>query len=262
MASELSPDDNRGYRLKKELSFSFGDWQQQENGRSPLMPFDESDKSNWPWHRIPHTAHLKLASFQVKGINPVHHFENSVSLGGTMSIGMSRSTSHFAYRNSSTFYVRPGLSILSIVFEGIYLETEGERLMCLLGNTTLPILKLDDCWDLANSQLPEYGLVQDDQILLVLRYPQNFNLTRRAIKGEMRSLNEQGSLNYFDDIHISSQLSPHSKYQFSSELKSDVCDQYPYQEELSEDGANKFDGCILWISPRSFTRTIQCFSKL
>ncbi|KAI4338185.1 hypothetical protein L6164_016529 [Bauhinia variegata] len=241
LASNLSPDDNRGYKLRKELSFSSGDWEQ-ENGDFPLMPFDESDLL---WSSLPQTAPLKLVSFQVKDISSVH-FENSVSIGGILSIAIARNDSYFRNPQSSPFYMRPGLSFLTIVFEGVYLESEdsgGERLMCLLGNTTLPLSEPHgDYWDLSSSHVPDYNLSQDDQILLVLRYPQTFNFTRKVIKGEMRSLTEGGNLKKFDDVHISSQLSHYSKYQFSSELMSRACDLHPYQEEMTEDGVTAFNG--------------------
>ncbi|MED6110967.1 hypothetical protein PIB30_047964 [Stylosanthes scabra] len=39
LASKLSPDANRGIRIKTELSFSNGDWEQ-EDGHATLMSFE------------------------------------------------------------------------------------------------------------------------------------------------------------------------------------------------------------------------------
>ncbi|QHO51391.1 uncharacterized protein DS421_1g30510 [Arachis hypogaea] len=184
LASKLSPDDNRGIRIKSELSFTNGDWEQ-EDGHATLMSFEG--------HGFP----TKLVTFKVMDISSVPHFENTVCLGGIMSIGISS--------------------------EGVYLQTNDhengkEHLLCLLGNTTLPISKpfIDD-W---NDYYLEYSLLEDDHILLVLQYPQSSSLKRRAIRGEMQSLNQEGSLAYFDNVHISSQLNGYANvtYQFSSEL--------------------------------------------
>ncbi|GFY96291.1 hypothetical protein Acr_11g0005970 [Actinidia rufa] len=41
-ASDLEPNDSRGYRLENELSFFNGDWEQETGGTS-LMPFDDTD---------------------------------------------------------------------------------------------------------------------------------------------------------------------------------------------------------------------------
>jgi hypothetical protein len=47
---------------------------------------------------------------------------------------------------------------------------------------------------------------EDDQILLILRYPLKFTLTNRIISRELRSLNRDMNPKYFDVVHISSQL--------------------------------------------------------
>ncbi|RDX86637.1 hypothetical protein CR513_31997, partial [Mucuna pruriens] len=259
-SSKSVPDDNRGYTLERELSFTDGDWNQ-ENGGFPLMPFDESDLQG---HRLLHRVDpLQLVSFQVQDINIVHHFENaSVNVGGILSLGISRNTTFFPSVESPSFTMMPGFSVLTAVFEGVYLESEesgGDRLLCLLGNAALPISEPHvEYWDITNSHWSGYShqprLLQDDQILLVLRYPQTFNLTSRAIKGEIRSLNKHGSLNYFDNVHISSQLSRYSKYQFSPELMPRSCyDKHFCQEEWSEYDALTFIGS-------EFCKTLQSIS--
>lgn len=67
----------------------------------------------------------------------------------------------------------------------------------MLGNTALPM-----------------GQLQDDRILLVLRHPKTFSLNKRAILGELRSLNEKGNDKYFDLVRTFSQLGKYSKYEF------------------------------------------------
>ncbi|TKY73221.1 hypothetical protein E2542_SST01972 [Spatholobus suberectus] len=260
-SSKSISDDNRGYTLQRELSFTNGDWKQ-EYGGFPLMPLDESDLQ---WHRLPHRVDpLQLVSFQVQDINIVHHFDNaSVNVGGILSIGISRKTTFFPSLRSPSFAMMPGFSLLTVVFEGLYFESEesgGDRLLCLLGNAALPMSEPHvEYWDITNSHWSGYShqprLLRDDQILLVLRYPQTFNLTSRAIEGEIRSLNKHGSLEYFDDVHISSQLNRHSKYQFSPELMPRSCDDKHFcQEDRAECDALTFSGS-------EFCKTFQSISE-
>ncbi|KAG5149060.1 hypothetical protein AAZX31_06G200700 [Glycine max] len=257
-SSKSIPDENRGYTLQTELSFTNGDWNQ-ENGGFPLMPFDESDLQG---HRIHHgTDPLQLVSFQVQDTNVAHQFENaSVNVGGILSLAISRNTTFYPSLRSPSFTMIPGFSILTVVFEGVYFESGQDRLLCLLGNTALPISEPHvENWDIANSHWPGYShlphLLQDDQILLLLRYPQTFNLTSRAIKGEIRSISKHGSLKYFDDVHISSQLSRYSEYQFSPELMPRSCeDKHLCQEDLAQYDALTFSGY-------EFCRTLQSISE-
>ena len=81
-ASKSIPDENRGYRLQTELSFTHGDWNQ-ENGGFLLISFDAS---NLQGNKVPHGADpLQLVSFQVQDANAVHQFENaSVNVGGVI----------------------------------------------------------------------------------------------------------------------------------------------------------------------------------
>nr|KYP37947.1 hypothetical protein KK1_040838 [Cajanus cajan] len=213
------------------------------------------------WHRLPYRADpLQLVSFQVQDINVVHHLENaSVNVGGILSIGVSRNTTFFPSLHSPSFTMMPGFSILTIVFEGVYFESE-DRLLCLLGNAALPISDPHvEYWDITNSHWSGFShqprLLQDDQILLVLRYPQTFNLTSRAIKGEIRSLNKHGSLKYFDNVHISSQLSRYSTYHFSPELMPRPCDDKHFcQGEWALNDALTFSGS-------EFCKTLRSISE-
>lgn len=94
--------------------------------------------------------------------------------------------------------------------------------------------------------------------MLVLRFPQNFNLTRRVILGEMRSLHAEESLKYFDKVRITSQLSHYLKYEFNSELLNSItCSPYVYQEELMEDGAvSGFNGMDVCYNLRSISHNL------
>lgn len=175
-SSKSIPDINRGYPLQTELSFTDGDWYQ-ENGGFPLMPFDESDL------QLPHRDDpLQLVSFQVRDTNIVHHFENaSVNVGGMLSVGIARNTTFYPSLHSPSVTMMSGFSILTIAFEGIYFESGGERLLCLLGNTTSHRSEPHvEYWDTTNSHWSGYShkpsVSQDDQILLVLTYPQTWKV--------------------------------------------------------------------------------------
>ncbi|CAK9154439.1 unnamed protein product [Ilex paraguariensis] len=161
-ASELKPDDSRGYRLKNELSFFDGDWEQ-EIGGAPLMPFDNSDM---PRDSVSLTSLRKLVSFEVNDVNSVYQFKNTVSLNGVLSVGISRNGS-FLPESYAKFQMSPYMSALQINFQGVYMEIEengGQHLTCLLGNSTLPIGNYDDYFsDLTNT----FGGTYYHEILLL-----------------------------------------------------------------------------------------------
>ncbi|KAK2967767.1 hypothetical protein RJ640_029663 [Escallonia rubra] len=255
---ELKLYDDLGFQLKNELSFFNGDWEQ-EIGGAPIVPFDDSDM---PMDSSSLTSPWRLVSFEVKDVNPVHLSQNTVSLRGVLTIGISRNST-FLSDSASNFHMRPGMSALRVDFEGVYIEREengGERLACLLGNSTLPIRRDDDHvsnmennFDMTYKREPQ--LMQNDQILLVLRYPKVFNLTQRAIRGEMRSLTERGNFEYFDNIYISAQLGGHTNYQFSSEqLMSKTCDTTPLEDEMVEDSVNMFESSEICHVLKRFTK--------
>ncbi|MED6110964.1 hypothetical protein PIB30_047961 [Stylosanthes scabra] len=120
LASKLGPDANRVSRIKRELSFNYGDWEQ-EDGHAPLMPFNPS-----PSNGFQHSLALKLVSFKVVDISSLQHFENTVSLGGIMSIGIAGADPYFPTHSfsfsSSSFTKWPGSSLLRIAFQGVYLQ--------------------------------------------------------------------------------------------------------------------------------------------
>ncbi|KAF8036568.1 hypothetical protein BT93_C2324 [Corymbia citriodora subsp. variegata] len=242
-AVELNLDSNGALDLKKELSFSNGDWEQ-EPGGAPLMPFHNKD--------LPIYTPLKLVSFELEDVSPVRQLRNAVSVEGCLTIGIYIDLPwEFKSGFNSDFTERPGMSALVVEFKGVYLETEetgGQRVMCLLGNSTLPSWRgvNDDLLYLPN----DYGSVSDgqprvlpdDRILLLLRYPKTFNLTSRAINGEMTSLNDRESLRYFDRVFINSQLSDYSRYRFSEGILSEACDVNLCQDDWIKDGSIALSG--------------------
>lgn len=247
-APELKPDDNRMYGIKEELSFMNGDWWQEVNG-APLIPFDDKYVTD---NTSSVRSQLNLLSFWVTNVDRSHTSKKSVSVSGVLHMGITLE-GLFIQRPSEKnlrFDMWPGHSQLSVRFQGIYTESKekgGERVMCLLGNAVLPSRLPDstDPWEWVKE--PGYSnqppLLQDDQILLVLRYPKTFSLTARGIRGSMRSLNQKSNLKYFDEVHISSWLGTSSDYEFGSEkIVSEACDPYPYQDSLMKGGIDVYKG--------------------
>lgn len=247
-APELKPDDNRMYGIKEELSFMNGDWWQEVNG-APLIPFDDKYVTD---NTSSVQSQLNLFSFWVTDVDRSHTSKKSVSVSGVLHMGITLE-GLFIQRPSEKnlrFDMWPGHSQLSVRFQGIYTESKekgGERVMCLLGNAVLPSRLPDstDPWEWVKE--PGYSnqppLLQDDQILLVLRYPKTFSLTTRGIRGSMRSLNQKSNLKYFDEVHISSWLGTSSDYEFGSEkIVSEACDPYPYQDSLMKGGIDVYKG--------------------
>ncbi|XP_043724883.1 uncharacterized protein LOC122671616 [Telopea speciosissima] len=243
-ASELKPDDGRVYRIKNELNFMNGDWVQQ-GGEAPLMPFDDSDM---PKSSSSLQHDLNLISFWVTGVDSARPSKKMVSVNGMLFMGITRNGSfgYKPYGQNPQFQMFPGHSQLTIFFQGIYTETEkngGERVMCLMGNAMLPSRQTDssDPWEWVKYYRPT--LLQDDQILLLLHYPKTLTLTTRAIRGEMKSLNQKSNIKFFDKVQISSQLGAYANYQFgSTELVSEACDPYPYADCLMNDGIDVYRG--------------------
>ncbi|PSS07488.1 Alanine racemase, partial [Actinidia chinensis var. chinensis] len=98
-------------------------------------------------------------------------------------------------------------------------------------------------------------LLQDDQILLVLRYPKTLTLTNRAIRGSMKSLNPKSNIKYFDEVHISSGLGASAKYEFSSDkIVSKVCHSYPYEDRLMKGGFHIYKGLDFCLILERFTQ--------
>ncbi|KAI3737601.1 hypothetical protein L2E82_27609 [Cichorium intybus] len=235
--SNQKPYTKRLYRLKDKMSFVNGDWRQ-ELGKAPLMPFNPrpngSDGSFDP------SSLINLASFWVTDVDRAHRSKNSVSINGLLQLGITIGGLFGAkpYANDPIFNIYPGNSELTIPFQGIVSDSDdnnGETVMCLLGNAMLPYRYQDSSnpWDWVKEPgyINQPPLIQDDRILLVIRYPKTFTLTKRSIYGTLKSLNAKSSQRYFDEVQISSSLSALSNYEFSSEkLVSKACTPYPYKD--------------------------------
>ncbi|KAL9683417.1 hypothetical protein QQ045_015239 [Rhodiola kirilowii] len=214
--AELKPDDTRGHRIKNELWFVNGDWSQEPDA-IPLMPFmkDHND--------------TKLVSFWVKHVDSLRRSDNMVSVSGILEIGFTKNHlfSHESYKWSPDFEMNSETTKLRITFEGVYVESDengGERHMCLLGSSSMP-----DSDSIYFDSMGRYAssLAQDDQIMLLLRYPKTFTLTTRGIYGEMKSLAMESDLENFGELSISSQLNDRSsRYQFGSAQVLKACSPY------------------------------------
>ncbi|KAM7480399.1 hypothetical protein LguiA_028612 [Lonicera macranthoides] len=258
-ASELKPNDDRLYTMKEELSFVNGDWWQQLNG-APLMPFDTTDVSN---SSMDLRSPLHLASFWVSDVDRSRRSKKSVSVSGSLLIGITLEGSFVQkpFDGSPHFDIWPSHSQLSVSFEGIYIESKqngGERVMCLLGTTMLPSRQPDSTdpweWVKESGYTNQPPLSQDDQILLIIRYPRTFNLTKRAIKGSMKSLNPKSNPKYFDEVHVSSWLGASANYEFGSEkLVSKACNPYPYKDSLVSGGIDMYKGLDFCLILERFT---------
>ncbi|PSS17891.1 Nucleolar protein, partial [Actinidia chinensis var. chinensis] len=258
-ALELKPGYNRmnGIGIKKELSFINGDWWQEANGVS-LMPFDGRDVPNNS------STRLNLVSFWVSDVDRSHLSEKSVSVSGIVQMGITLEDSFVQkpYEGSPRFDIWPGQSQLSVLLQGIYTESQdngGERVLCLLGNAMLPSRDpgSTDHWEWVKGfgYANEPPLLQDDQILLVLRYPKTPTLTNRAIRGSMRSLNPKSNLKYFDEVQISSGLGTSAKYEFSSDkIVSKACSPYPYKDNLMKGGIDIYKGLYFCLILKQFTQ--------
>ena len=245
--SELKPEDNRVDSIKRDIYLDNGDWVQ-VNGQAPIMPFDvrfRDQDYSIPYYSVNHQVGdpLNLVSFWVRDVSIAHRTKKSVSLSGLLNLVTTNGDYvNYGYEENPQFRIWPGTSHLVIPFQGVYTESEkngGERVVCMLGNAMLPARESESAnpWEWVNNSSP-YGndrppLLQDDRILLVLRIPKKFNLTKREIRGEMRSLNPKSNQKYFDEVHIVSQLGIRSSsiYEFASEkLISKACDTYPYNK--------------------------------
>lgn len=224
------------FNVKEDLNFVSGDWGQ-DVGHAPIMPFDDREIAK-NYLESP----LQLASFRVSDVDLAHQANKFTSVSGVLMLGITWDESLAEpYEDGLKFQILPGYSHLTISFQGIYTETKqngGERVLCLLGNTMLPSRESDankSPWEWLKGSDPYYNqppLLQDDQILLVVRYPTTFSLTKRVIRGELKSLNPKTNLKYFDQVHIFSQLPRSVNYEFGADkFVSKACDSYPFRQE-------------------------------
>ncbi|KAJ6427281.1 hypothetical protein OIU84_022805 [Salix udensis] len=245
-ASDLKPEVDTVYNIKEDLYFVDGDWRQ-EVGQAPLLPYIDpgNQHSNFSDFKTP----LDLASFWIMDVDRSHRLRKSVSVNGILVLGTTLdSLGYKPHDGSPHFQIWPGHTQLSISFQGIYTESKkngGERVMCLLGSTMFPSRESDSSnpWEWTKANYNQPPLLQDDQILLVLRYPMSFTLTNRVIQGEMKSLNSKSNLKYFDEVHILSQLGQSVKYEFGSErFVSKSCAPYPYNDSFVNGGIDIYKG--------------------
>lgn len=258
--SNHKPYGKKLFRLKEKLSFVNGDWWE-ELGNSSLMPFD--DKFNGLNGSLDQISPLNLISFWVTDVDRAHRSKNSVSINGVLQLGITigRLFGSKPYDRSPKFNIYPGNSKLTISFQGIVAETEdnnGETVMCLLGNTMLPYRYPDsnNPWDWVKEPgyINQPPLIQDDRILLTVRYPKTFTLIKRGIYGSLKSLNPKSSQKFFDEVHISASLSSSANYEFSSEkLVSKACDPYPYKDGFADTGVGMYKGTDFCLILERFT---------
>ncbi|KAG6425993.1 hypothetical protein SASPL_110206 [Salvia splendens] len=245
-AAVLKPDDSRLYTIKEELSFLNGDWWQELNGGgAPLMPFDDRGVSADDDLRSP----INLASFWVTDVGRRLHSKNSILVSGILQLGVTLEglLSEKPFEGSPRFDIWPGHSQLSVIFQGIYTESDGERVMCLLGSAVLPSRQPDSGdpwgWVKESGYTNQPLLSQDDRIVLVLRYPKMVSLRSRAVHGSVRSLNPKSNLKYFDEVRISSLLRSSANYQFDSgNLVSKACEPYPYKDSSVSGDVDVYKG--------------------
>ncbi|XP_073296857.1 uncharacterized protein [Primulina huaijiensis] len=268
-AIELKPDDNRLYSIKEKLSFKNGDWGQdlKEEG-APLMPYKElidfTDRQS-PNKVLSPT---KLVSFWLTDIDRKNRFKKSILVSGILQIGTEAENvfSHKPYDRNPFFSLYPGHSELVVSFQGIYTESQeknGERVLCLLGDAKLPSRRSDSMdpwgWMKESGDANQPVVMQDDKILLVLRYPTTRTLTNRAILGSMKSLNPKSDLKYFDEVHISSWFSSGS-YEFTADnLVSKACDLRRNEDGLVNGEIDIYKGLDLCLVLERFTNQYSIY---
>ncbi|CAI9114057.1 OLC1v1014676C1 [Oldenlandia corymbosa var. corymbosa] len=267
-ASDVKPANDIVYNLKEELSFLNGDWWQESN-KAPFLPFDNRDFSNYssPDSVVSTPPDLgspsNLVSFWVTDVSSSHRPHQWVAVNGAMVIGTTIQGlfMEMPYEGSN-FDIWPGNSHQTILFQGFYAESDkngGERVMCLLGNAKRPSRGLDssDPWEgiMQSGRNNRPSLVQDDRILLVLRYPKAFTLLNRRIRGSMKSLHPKSEPKYFDEVGMSSWLAVSANYEFGSEeIVSRACDPYPFKDNLMNGAIDVFKGLDICVVLEKFTR--------
>ncbi|KAI9159672.1 hypothetical protein LWI28_000816 [Acer negundo] len=216
-ATELKPEDNKIYSIKDELNVRYGDWFQ-DIGEAPIMPFDDreipTNSSQTP---------LNIASFWVTDIDRAHPSKKYVSVSGELLMGI---TLEMSYADEKSLGGNPQFQIWP---------------------TMLPSRDSDsgNPWEWVKGSNPNYyqpPLLQDDQILLVLRSPMTFTLTNRVIRGEMSSLNSKSNSKYFDKVHFVPVWKV-KHYEFGSEkIVSKACHPYPYQDSFIKGDIDIYKG--------------------
>ncbi|XP_071742538.1 uncharacterized protein [Rutidosis leptorrhynchoides] len=254
----------RLYKIKEKMSFVNGDWWQ-DLDKAPLMPFDHKpNRSNINGSYFDQRSPVNLISFWVTDVDRAHRSKNSVSINGILQLGITIGGlfGQRPYEDNPGFKIYPEHSELTISFQGIISDNtednNGETIMCLLGNTMLPYRYPDSSnpWDWVKEPgyINQPALIQDDQILLVIRYPKTFTLTNRGIFGSLKSLNPKSNQKYFDEVHVSASMSGSANYEFNSEkLVSKACNPYPYKDGSDNPEFGMYKGVDFCLILERFT---------
>ncbi|TVU38234.1 hypothetical protein EJB05_11591, partial [Eragrostis curvula] len=250
-AAELKVEADDVHAMMHQLSFTNGDWSQDDAAQAPLMPFEGSYADTSATDVGPLDA-VRLASFMLTHVDAAPRrrgARTAVNVSGCVSFTVTRDQCcrRVEPRVSPEFELGSGFATLDVVFEGVYTETMssasagGERVLCMVGNAVLPVRGGNGSgpWDWAKAKNGDEKppVTADGNILLVLRYPKEHKLTTRAVLGEMTSTSAKSSSAYFDTVRLVSRLGHQSSpYQFRSEEELDVsagCIEHP---SLFDDG--------------------------
>uniref|UniRef100_A0A803LMX5 DUF2921 domain-containing protein n=1 Tax=Chenopodium quinoa TaxID=63459 RepID=A0A803LMX5_CHEQI len=253
-ATELKIDDNVIDRIKNEIFFNNGDWEQ-EGTNAPLLPFDDRPPrmSSSYDYELYNASRLmppyKLVSFKLTDVSSAHRSKRTVAVNGYLYFVITSSlplaTMSERVLKGPEFSMWSQHSQLLISLQGVYAESRkngGEKMLCLLGSTMLPSRQPDSSDSGSSDNQPT--LLQDEQILIVLNIPKKASLKNRAIQGEVRSLNSKTSPKYFDKVKITSQMQANARdYEFNSdEIIAKACNPYPYSDTSISSGIEPYKG--------------------
>ncbi|KAJ7569557.1 hypothetical protein O6H91_01G083800 [Diphasiastrum complanatum] len=213
-SSSLSTQDrpDPSWAIQNELSFENGDWDQAA-GRSPLLPFkvEQNDSEVDPVH---------LASFWITDVNlKGDRKQKKPQVSGVLELNIGGIHQGRGYSSNSNedFGFFSGLSTLTVLMEGLYIESEADRSVCMLGCTVLPLRSsiVSNPWsDLEAYSTSSPPIIRSCNLMLQLHYPKEMSLTSRAIYGVLTSLSNPEESSYFDPISLVSQLGAYTSYQF------------------------------------------------
>jgi hypothetical protein len=232
-AAELRYEDaDSDGMLKFKLSFVDGDWSQ-DPGEAPLLPSNGSYADA--------AADASFLLFEIGDMEPRWRTRTALNASGILSFTFTRNSgsSHMEQQESPELELRPRIVRLLILFQGLYTETKssesgGERVLCMVGHTVSPTCSSNYTERAENrgcDRTFKLPVVDDGNILLVLRYPKATSLTTRAVRGEMTSTSAKSDAAYFDTVRLVSQLA----FGYSSD--------YRFQPDDAELDAVAVTGC-------------------
>ncbi|GAB2250200.1 hypothetical protein Droror1_Dr00013559 [Drosera rotundifolia] len=292
-AAKLRLTKGERIAMMDSLSFYKGEWYQ-IGGKSPLMPYvpvEYVSGSRWSkrMRRDRYSFSFNLASFMLSDVSSSSPIENFIGVYGVLDVAIGMRTSNRFWQGNArgvpSFELFPGVSKLSIGFQGLYFESDergGEKILCLLGDAKLPSRSDDPSnpwpWAKASNSSPsEPPFSRHDQILhishddqiLVLRYPITVSIPNVAVRGELKSLNPVTDNKYFDEVRLLALSNEvNDNYQFSSrEVPGGACDPYPYADSLLDGNIDMYKGSdicgmlnseILRESPLTFVPNWRC----